>query len=383
MRSRVRFERIVRSLNAAVFDDSLWLAVSRLIQEYCRTKGSFLILGDGATHDDTDIFFAQFCVGTERRTDLERLYFEIYHAIDERVPRVRSLPDGKVTHVSSLYTEVEMKTSTTYNEALPLAHSRDSIHVRLDGPRGARIVWILADPVDDDAWSSSQVTAVKNLRPHLRQYVRVRQALLDARALGASMLGLLDNDRLGVIQIDRRGRVLAVNDRARALLRGGDGLRNVDYCLRASTPAQDMQLQRLLVQALPFQGGTGSGGSMLVRREQPMPKLAVHVHPVSANDSESRGSRLGALVLVDDSVTRTGIAPERLATALGLTPAESRIAALLAQGRTIDAVAAETRLRRTTIKWHMRQIYSKHGLSRQLELVLLVKSLSDVARPLG
>ena len=63
---------------------------------------------------------------------------------------------------------------------------------------------------------------------------------------------------------------------------------------------------------------------------------------------------------------------------LGLTPAESRIAVLLAQGRSIDEVAAATGRRRTTVKWHIRHIYAKHGLSRQAELMRLVDSLADV-----
>ncbi len=381
MRTRVQYERVLGSLNAAVFDDALWSTTSALIHEFCGTKGSFLIAGDGAARDDIDVFFARFHIGTERRTDMERGYFETYHAVDERLPRLRGLPDGKVTHVASLYSEVERKTSTTYNEALPLAHAREGLNVRLDGPGGSRIVWALADPVDGDAWSSSRVKAVKGLRAHLRQYLAVRQALVDARALGASALALFDNNRLGVIQLDRRGRVVAVNDRAHALLRGGGGLRDENSDLRASTPAQDARLQVLLAQALPFHGGTGAGGSLLVSGEPTMPQLSVLVHPVGEDGDEPRGSILGALVFVDDPVTRTGIDPERLQTSLGLTPAESRIAALLAQGRNIDAVAAETGRSRTTVKWHMRQIYSKHGLSRQVELMQLVTSLCDVARP--
>lgn len=383
MKSRIPFERILRSLHEAVFDDALWSTACGLIHQYCGTRGSFLSVGDGATRGDTDIFFKQVCAGAERHTGLERLYFETYYATDERIPRLRRLPDGKVRHVSSLFTEAEMKTSATYNEFLPGAHARDGLNVRLDGPRGSRIVWALADPMDADAWSSARITTVRNLQPHLRQYVRVRQALVDARAFGASALGLLENNRLGVIQLDRRGRVVAANHGAQVLLHGGDGLRDEDCCLRATTPAQDASLQHLLAQALPFYGGTGAGGSMLVNRRQPMPQLAVHVHPVGKYGGVARGSQLGALVLVDDLATSRRIDPAQLAASLGLTPAESRIAALLAQGRSIDAVAAATGRNRTTIKWHMRHIYSKHGLSRQVELVQLVKSLSEVARPPG
>jgi len=67
--------------------------------------------------------------------------------------------------------------------------------VRLDGPDGSRIVWTIADPVGGDGWSSAQVETIEKFLPHLRQFVRVRAALIDARALGSTMVDLLDNVR--------------------------------------------------------------------------------------------------------------------------------------------------------------------------------------------
>ena len=47
--------------------------------------------------------------------------------------------------------------------------------------------------------------------------VRVRQALVRAEARHASVTALLDNPRVGIVHLDRRGRVLAANDRARRI----------------------------------------------------------------------------------------------------------------------------------------------------------------------
>ena len=83
-------------------------------------------------------------------------------------------------------------------------------------------------------------------------------------------------------------------------------------------------------------------------------------------------------MLAVDPADRTGLDPARVGQALGLTRAESQIAVLLAQGKTIDAVAAETGRHRTTVKWHIRHIYAKHNLSRQMELAQLVAAVTDV-----
>ena len=371
------FWRVLASLGGATLDDALWPAASGLIDELCQTKGNMLVTGDGAANENVDIFFARFCFRGERHAELEREYFESWHALDERLPRIRRLPDSRLAPVPALFSEDELKTSSLYNELMPRTDTRDSLSVRLDGPHGSRIVWTIADPVAGDGWSSAQVETTERLLPHLRQFVRVRAALVDARALGSSMAGLLENARTGVVKLDRRGRLLAANDIACALLRRGDGLSDRNGVLRATLPAEDAALQRLVAQSLPFLGGPGAGGSLRLSRAGCRPGLVLHVSPVHAVGGEAGHGRIGAVVLVVDPARRWDFDPDRVADLLGLTPAESGIAILLAQGRSIDETAATTGRSRTTVKWHIRNIYSKHGLSRQSELMLLVNSLTE------
>ena len=110
-----------------------------------------------------------------------------------------------MAHAAALYTDAERRTSPAWNEALAHSHTKDGLNVRLDGPGGSRIAWVVGNPAGGDGWSSARVGAVERLLPHLRQFVRVRQALVDARALGASALDLLGNDRMGVSWRSRSG----------------------------------------------------------------------------------------------------------------------------------------------------------------------------------
>ena len=79
-----------------------------------------------------------------------------------------------------------------------------------------------------------------------------------------------------------------------------------------------------------------------------------------------------------DPANRADVAPEHVEEALGLTRTESRVAVLLAQVGSIDAVAAATGRRRTTVKWHLLNIYAKLGIDGRLELTRLVTSLADL-----
>ena len=52
------------------------------------------------------------------------------------------------------------------------------------------------------------------------------------------------------------------------------------------------------------------------------------------------------------------------------------MAVLLTEGKSLREVAAATGCKATTIRWHLRQIFTKRGIARQAELVRLVLSLA-------
>ena len=376
VREREAFERIVASLHEVALDRAPWSSASALIDERLGTHGSSMVFGDGISAEDTRIFFLwQFFRG-QRSRECEREYYEVYYPLDERVPRIRHAPDSRLLHTTDLFTEEELKTSATYNEALARTHAQNGIHVRLDGPNGSRIIWGVNDPVDGDGWSSAQLDAIRRLLPHIRQSVRVLQVLAGAGALGATLTELLDITGADIIQLDGRGRIVAANDRARDVLRTGDGLFDEGGFLYARTPQDNATLQGLLTRALPPFGVQGAGGSMIVRRSASMPPLVLHVNPVGRQDTDFRVWPVAALVLVVDPASGTGIEPDVAAAALGLTGMEGRVAVLLARGMSVREVAAATGRGESTIRSHVKHMFAKHGLSRQAELVRLVLSLA-------
>ena len=372
------FDRVLAAVHAATLDETRWPATSALIDEACGLTGNGLMVAEGPTNDVRALFVGLYYRG-QRRDDLEREYLTTYHALDERVPRFRQLPARRLVHITDLYTAEELKTSRTYNELLPRAGMQDSLNVQLPGLAGSHIGWGLNDPVDAEGWGSSRITLVERLLPHIQQFVRVRQVLAGAGALGTSLADLLAATGLGIIQLDERGRIAAANDRALALLRTGDGLVDQDGVLCADVPADDAVLQALLTRALPPFGGQGAGGSMTVRRAADPQPLVVHLMPIGRSETAVCTWPVAAVVVVVDPARRPRLDPALVAAGLGLTPMESRVAVLLTEGKSLREVAAATGRKATTIRWHLRQIFAKRGIARQAELVRLVLSLGGAA----
>ena len=380
MSGRPAFDRILASMHDAVLDDTRWPACSALIDEACRTKGNMLSFARGQSQDEAEIYLARLYTRGERHHALEREYFDVYYPQDEKIPRLFRLPDSEVVHVASLYTEDELKTSATYNELLPINQFQNGLHVRMDGPDGSRIAWSSADPVDGDGWSFDQIEAIRALLPHFRQYILVRQALRDARAQGLSLTGLLDTSGLAIVHLDGLGRIVTANERARKILRKGDALFDRAGILHARLPADEAALQATLARALPTRGEQGAGGSLLVGRPKRLPGLTVHINPVGVGEIDFRPWRIAAFVLAIDQEAAVAD-PALVEAALGLTPAESRVAVLLAEGRTVCDIAAASGRSEKTVRWHVQQIFEKRGISRQTDLVRQVLSLDGGAVP--
>ena len=376
MSEQAAFERVVSSLYDAMLDDARWPATSALIDEACGVVGNALLVGEGQP-DDIRVTFVGLYYRGQRRPDLEREYLDVYHPINEGIQRLRQLPDGHLVPIKDLYTAEELHTSRAYNEALRRGQYQQGLNVRLAGPGGSPMTWSLADPVASAGWGSSQIALVRRLTPHIRQFIRVRQALVRAQAGDTTVTALLETPRIGVVHLDRRGRILAVNDRALSLLRQGEWLSDEAGVLQAREPDDQYRLARLVADALPTSGAVPVSGSMRLGRVSGLPPFVVHIKPVGVPQPDYGARHVAALVLIVEPGRHPRLDPDVVARTLGLTLAESQVAAWLADGQSVRDIARATGLTDGAIYWHLKQIYRKLPISRQVDLVRLVLSIAE------
>ena len=362
------FDRVLAALHRAALDEARWPAAAALIEEACGATGNLLTVGPSG--EAMRIDFHSCFLGGESREDVARMYVGAYYAGDEGMRRFRQMPVGRLFHTTDLYTEQELRTSPTYNEVHRRTNGDDGLVACVEDADGRRISWAVGNPTDRGGWRPGRIRSIGSLLPHIRQFVRVRQALVGAEALGAGLAGLLDSAGIGVLHLDRDGRVLAANAPSLDILRRGDGLRDADGVLRATLPADRGRLQRLLKRALPGAGnGPPAGGSMTLQRPRLRSRLELHVHPVATARADFGGRRAAALVLVVAPESRPRIDPARLSALLGLTPSEARVSALLAEGRPVREIAASTGYKQSYVRWLLKQVYGKQGVSGQVALV--------------
>ncbi len=375
------FAHVVQNVYRAAVADVTWVSAAASIDDMIGAHGHSLTYAQAGTLDGPVIHMARFFVGAERRQDLEQSYFRNYFRRDEAIPRLYGLRDGELVHKADLYTDREKRMSAAYNEFRRAQHTQNGLFLGIETHDGSGVVMSFGNSVEREGWGNDQIQAIQRLVPHIRQFVRVRRAMVDAKALGASLSELLENRRTGFIQIDRRGRILEANDRARDILLKRDGLRDEEGVLAAEDHEEHAKLQRLVAQALPRYGMHGAGASMRITRRQTRTPLVLEVHPVRRLGMDHPGAQLGALVVVVDPARRPRVDPVLAAEVLGLTPMESRVAVAILAGQTAAGTANTLGCAKSTVKTHLKRVYGKLGITKQTELARRLLVLDSLREP--
>ena len=103
----------------------------------------------------------------------------------------------------------------------------------------------------------------------------------------------------------------------------------------------------------------------------------LHCRPVV--DGQRAASGVAAVMAVVS--TRLPVSATAIRRALGLTPAESRIAAELVQGKGVAEIARAAKVQRNTVHWHLKECYGRTNCRSQAELVSLVVSVLRLPMP--
>lgn len=375
------FERTVDALLDAALDDARWSDAFRLIDRLCDLCGGQISALTVDAEGNLEATFGACYINGDPHQEIVADWVENFGGSGENVARIGKLPTWDLAHNEMLFTPAEKRTSLMYNEFQPKYDCQDQVGVVVDRPSGARhgrdfLMWTMRNDRSD--WTSGRLGRIRSLLPHIRQAVRIRRELVAGEAHACADVSALleDTIALGVVFLDRRGAIVSANRTARRLLRAGDGLYDRQGALRACSPRDDARLRRLVSKSLPRFGHMAVGGHVPARRPAGRP-LIVHVHPVSPSRADFGAERLAAMVLIrdPDADRARRFDPEMVGDLLGLSKAESRVAALLGQGRSVRDIVRELDRSVHTVRWTVKQVLSKTRSARQVDLVRLLLQL--------
>lgn len=366
------YETLIEHIYEAVFDESAWLPMVRTVDAVLGTDGCHLALFDPERPDPHMVFSRLYQDGVPA-VELEERYLADYFPIDERVPRLASMPMGKPLHNRQAFTHDERRrTSATYNDFLVRVGGTNQVCVRLPDSGCDHDAWIVTRRGSRD-YGSDEMELVGRLAVHVGRMVRMRRALSAADALGRTMAHTLDHAQGGVFLLDAAGRIVECNSRGRAMLEGGSGLTDADGVLGATSKPANAALREAIRRAAPASGSPEAGAVRIPSGGNRA--VSVHVSPIP-RAAETLGGRAAMVAVALDPWSVPELDEGTVGDALGVTASEAEVAVLLAQGRTVDEIAALRHRSVASVRWHLKQFYGKTGFGRQADLVRAVLALT-------
>jgi len=183
---------------------------------------------------------------------------------------------------------------------------------------------------------------------------------------------VMDRLYVGVVILDRSGRVLRTSSTANQLLSARDGLQIQTNRLRAVCNNEDKLFQAAIKAAL--QGAASQEATMTraisLTKRSGSRNLGIIIRPIVAKDSGLNDSAVA--VYIRDSEANPEVESELVRQLFDLTPAEAGVARRLTAGLSLEDAANSLAISRNTARAHLRSIFSKSGITRQTELVRLV-----------
>lgn len=205
------------------------------------------------------------------------------------------------------------------------------------------------------------------LADHLRIAVRLYEKLQFAGAEHGVFHATAQGLGLALVVLDRNRRIVSTNaladslmDEAAGLLRRGDELLFAD-------PAHQRTVTDLLA-------GTNASGLTRFRIERAgQSDLVVTARPLNVSAIHAGAGALALFIARPGPDKRAD--PQTLRDLLGLTMAEARLAASLAEGLSLVQAAKRLGIAHNTAKAQLSSVFAKTGVHRQAQLIALLGSL--------
>jgi DNA-binding CsgD family transcriptional regulator len=225
--------------------------------------------------------------------------------------------------------------------------------------------------------TDNEVASLRLLGPHFRRAVEISN-LLDAKIIEAATLtSTFEGLAAGIVLVDAEARLIHANAAARSMLEAADPIR-IDHG-RLNLPTS--QASNALTDAIARSGGDlqqmGQRGISIPGQMKDGRPSVAHVLPIKSG--HIMRSKLEQRAIAAVFIAPVENAPQMPAAALALlydmTPAETRVLELIAEGRTLLDVAVKLGISRNTAKTHLQHVFAKTRTKRQTELIRLLASL--------
>lgn len=228
------------------------------------------------------------------------------------------------------------------------------------------------------AYTDPELIRLARLGRHVERALRVGIRLIDEQATNIALGELLARLGVAIFLVDESGCVLFMNPAAQHLAKGS--LAIVQDRITAPLTVENEALKAAIADAVHRRSYRLNEDPRPILLHDPASSqlLAAHVLPVATGNRRSADRILAgvsAIVAVTTSDARQPADPTIVRDLLGLTLGEARVAALIGAGIAPTETAQLLGIPERSVRWALKRVFQKSGVSRQAELVALLTKL--------
>lgn len=356
-----RLSKVIERLGEAAVDPAAWPTIMDGICRAVGASAALLLQSDVRTPD---------VPRTASIDEATQLYFkDNWHLMDPRALAFPRLMAGEIMTDYDVMTSEQIRLDPMYNEVLFPFGFRWFAGVGFWADSAAWALTIQRTE-KEGAFEALDKRLLAQLAPRLTEAATLATAV--GRVALTTMTNVLNQVQQPALVLNRQGVVLSTNAAAES------GFDNEIRVKERHLVVRDKQAMTKLDQLVGMIRSTPDAAALpaspiLIRRTT-KPPVVLRILPV---DGAARSVFLGAraMLILSNLIPRAAPDPALIAQGFDLTPAESRLAAQLASGASLDSAAKHLRISRETARNHLKSAFSKTGTHRQSELINLVSQL--------
>lgn len=364
--SKQELSQILANLYDAAADPNLWTPFLENLAHSTGAHSALLLMHNSGQ----DVYTISRSWGVDPLA--ARTYEDYYYSVDVWAQRGLSRPAGTVCDSEELCTRAEIKASEIYNDFMV----RFGIEYGMFGVvESSPTRWAsvsLFRGASNSEFRLSDMETLHFLTPHIRRAFKLHFQFSDMKGRSANLESALDTLSTGVILLGDKGEIVYMNRMASTLVSQRDGLLATRYGLRAERPNESDMLTKTVLEAASKSNGIDLSARGIVEvSRRTRPALQVVVSPIR-NGAIDSAQRVAAVAFVNDPLQRQRPAHDGLRIRYGLSPAECRVALLLADGRSPREITQMIGVSFNTVRSQIKSVFHKTGVKRQGELIRLL-----------
>jgi DNA-binding CsgD family transcriptional regulator len=217
------------------------------------------------------------------------------------------------------------------------------------------------------------VNFIRALVPHLKRALPLHEKIMELKHAATAAAEVVDKLDVALIGLNGEGKVCFTTSRAESILRSGTILALRDGRIVTRNPAS----------AADWNRAWKSAASPRLDTDSPPGSVTLHdgehcLHVIMFPFRQSRplvADSMKVMIVITDPAAQPRSREDLLMSLFGLTPAEARVAMLLASGLDPKEISEKTETTQNTVRFQLKVIYRKTGVNRQSQLVRLLSTL--------